>query len=187
MIFAQLFYTFFIIGLFTFGGGYAMISLIQAQVVGEYGWISETQFTDIAAISQMTPGPIGINCATYVGYEVAGVAGSMVATLAIVLPSFLIILALAKCYTSVKSSPIFIGVMKGIKPAVVGLIGAAALVLAVNVSWEGMVPQIRLIESTLPDWRAWLILALSFAGTMWAKISPIWMLIAAGVVGIVLF
>src|SRR5574344_1908796 len=98
----QIFTTFFVIGIFTFGGGYAMLSLIQGQVVMAHGWMTESAFTDIVAISQMTPGPIGINCATYVGYDVVtkaggshllGVLGSFSATFAIVLPSFLIVLA----------------------------------------------------------------------------------------------
>ncbi|MBO7321710.1 MAG: chromate transporter, partial [Bacteroidales bacterium] len=103
MIFIELFYTFFIIGMFTIGGGYAMLSLIQNEVVTVHGWISDTTFTDIVAISQMTPGPIGINSATYVGYEVLvesgapewmGVLGSCTATFAVVLPSFIIVLLL---------------------------------------------------------------------------------------------
>ena len=103
----QLFATFFVIGTFTFGGGYAMLSLIQGQVVTGHQWITQSTFTDIVAISQMTPGPIGINCATYVGYDVVagatgshflGMIGSFTATLALVLPSFIIVLALVKFY-----------------------------------------------------------------------------------------
>ena len=106
-LFLQLFVTFFVIGLFTFGGGYAMLSLIQTQVVTAHAWITESAFTDIVAISQMTPGPIGINCATYVGYNVVtaaggshllGVLGSFTATLAVVLPSFLLVLMMARFY-----------------------------------------------------------------------------------------
>ena len=97
----QLFWVFFVIGLFTFGGGYAMLSFIQTQVVVAHGWLSESAFTDIVAISQMTPGPVGINCATYVGYEVlhqagashlVGILGSLSATFAVILPSFMIVL-----------------------------------------------------------------------------------------------
>ena len=93
MIYAQLFFTFFVIGLFTFGGGYAMLSLIQNEVVVNHAWITAQEFTDMVAISQMTPGPIGINSATYVGYAVTGnIFGSLVATIAVSLPSFIIIL-----------------------------------------------------------------------------------------------
>ena len=105
MIFIELFITFFVIGMFTIGGGYAMLSLIQNEVVTVHGWISDSTFTDIVAISQMTPGPIGINSATYIGYEVLVntgaseflcILGSFTATFAVVLPSFIIVLALCK-------------------------------------------------------------------------------------------
>ena len=131
----QLFGVFFVIGLFTFGGGYAMLSFIQTQVVVAHGWLSESAFTDIVAISQMTPGPVGINCATYVGYEVlhqagashlAGILGSLSATFAVILPSFIIVLAIVKFYTKFKNSRVFAGVLGSLRPAVVGLIGAAA-------------------------------------------------------------
>ena len=107
MIFLELFLTFFLIGMFTIGGGYAMLSLIQNEVVTVNGWITDTTFTDIVAISQMTPGPIGINSATYVGYEVLAqsgasefmcVLGSFTATFAVVIPSFMIVLMLCKVY-----------------------------------------------------------------------------------------
>ena len=133
----QLFYTFFIIGLFNFGGGGAMISLIQNQVVSVRGWLTETAFTDITALSQTTPGPIGINCATYVGYQVmhdagfgnlAGIIGSATATFAIVLPSFLIFFLLMKLFNKFQNDPRFIGVMSVLKPAVAGLILAACII-----------------------------------------------------------
>ena len=137
----QLFATFFVIGLFTFGGGYAMLSLIQGQVVVAHGWMAESTFTDIVAISQMTPGPIGINCATYVGYDVVvkaggshllGIIGSFTATAAIVLPSFIIVLALARFYMKFRNNAFFDGVMSWLRPAVPGLIGAAAIILIVS-------------------------------------------------------
>jgi len=94
----QLFWTFFVIGAFTLGGGYAVMSLIQSEIVVKQGWISESTFTDIVAISQMTPGPVGLNCSTYVGYEIGGVAGSAIASLAIVLPSFIIMMVIVRFY-----------------------------------------------------------------------------------------
>ena len=126
----QLAWTFFVIGAFTIGGGYAMLSLIQNQVVVEHPWISESAFTDIVAISQMTPGPIGINSATYVGYEVLfnatgshvlGVFGSLTATLALILPSFIIMLLIVRFYLKFKSSKLYAGTMSWLKPCVVGL------------------------------------------------------------------
>ena len=138
MIYLELFWTFFVIGMFTIGGGYAMLSLIQNQVVTEHGWINDTTFTDIVAISQMTPGPIGINSATYIGYEVLAttgaseimcVLGSFTATFAVVLPSFIIVLAICKAYDRFKDHYLFKGVMTGLKPAVLGLVGTAFLLI----------------------------------------------------------
>ena len=151
MIYLELFFTFFVIGMFTIGGGYAMLSLIQNEVVTVHGWITETMFTDIVAISQMTPGPIGINTATYIGYDVlAGtgasefmcVLGSCTATFAVVLPSFIIVLALCKAYDKFKDHYLFKGVMTGLRPVVLGLIGTAALGLATPenfIDWKSYV------------------------------------------------
>ena len=134
----DIFWTFFIIGLFNFGGGGAMISLIQDSIVTTHQWIDAATFTDILAISQTTPGPIGINCATYVGYEVMhtagysgaiGVAGSAVATLAVVLPSFIVFFLLMKIFNRFHNDPRFTTMMSALKPATAGLIGAAALIL----------------------------------------------------------
>ena len=130
MIYVRLFYTFFKIGLFNFGGGYAMISFIQNEVVFKRGWLSATQFTDIVAVSQVTPGPVGINMATYTGYTSAGdVWGAVIATLAVCLPSFLLILLLGKWLLKNQHTPRVQGVFAVLRPAVVGLIAAAALVL----------------------------------------------------------
>ena len=134
MIYLQLFATFFVIGLFTFGGGVAMLSLIQTQVVTKFGWLTEAQFTDIVAISQCTPGPIGVNCATYTGYEVAGVAGSALATFALVLPSFIIFYGIITLYNRYHNTSLFSNVMTGLRPAVAGLIGAAALMRPTGIS-----------------------------------------------------
>ena len=131
MIFLQLFYTFFKIGLFGFGGGYAMISMIQGEVVTRNEWLSSTEFTDIIAISQMTPGPIGINSATYVGYSAVvnagyshaiGVLGSTVATVSVVLPSFILMVLISKFFLKYQKHPIIASVFKGLRPGVVGLL-----------------------------------------------------------------
>lgn len=125
MIFLQLFYTFFKIGLFGFGGGYAMISMIQGEVVTRHEWLSSTEFTDIIAISQMTPGPIGINSATYVGYSavvnagyshVIGILGSVVATVSVVLPSFILMVLISKFFLKYQKHPIIASVFKGLRP-----------------------------------------------------------------------
>ncbi len=190
-ILLQLFGVFFVIGLFTFGGGYAMLSLIQTQVVTTHGWLTESAFTDIVAISQMTPGPIGINCATYVGYNVMGIAGSFTATLAVVLPSFLVVLLLVKGYSKVKGNPVFEGVMSWIRPAVTGLIAAAAVMLAVNVGWSGKPllsePSFQVVSENFPDWKSWLLMGAAIAISLIHKVNPIILILAGGVAGLLLY
>ena len=182
MIYVELFLTFFLIGMFTIGGGYAMLSLIQNQVVTVHGWIDDTTFTDIVAISQMTPGPIGINSATYIGYEVlakAGasefmsVLGSFTATFAVVLPSFIIVLLLAKVYNRWKEHPIFKGVLTGLRPAVLGLIGTAALGLAT--------------PENFIDWKSFVICIAAFAALYFKKLGPFSIIGLGALVGLVVY
>ena len=195
-LFMQLAWTFFLVGAFTFGGGYAMLSLIQGQVVVAHGWISESTFTDIVAISQMTPGPIGINSATYVGYSVLyeatgvhllGVLGSAVATLSLVLPSFLVVLALVRVYTKFSHSPLFEGTMGWLRPAVVGLIGAAAVILVVRVAWAGCVPSFSVVRENFVDWKSWCLLGAAFVASCWGKVNPILVILAGAVLGLLLY
>jgi chromate transporter len=193
---AQLFFTFFFIGLFNFGGGGAMLSLIQGQVVTAHGWITQEMFTDIVAISQTTPGPIGINCATYVGYEVlygagygqlAGVFGSVLATLAVVLPSFLIFFLIIKVFNKFHESRTFADTMRALRPAVAGLIGAAALVLIFRTQWDGLQPQLSLIRESFPDWTSWVIFGAALALGLSKKAGPIAVILGAGVVGLLIY
>lgn len=195
-IYLQLFWVFFVIGLFTFGGGYAMLSLIQTQVVVTHSWLTESAFTDIVAISQMTPGPIGINTATYVGYDVVagmsgshalGILGSATATLALVLPSFLIMLLIVRFYTKFRGNSLFEGTMAWLRPAVVGLIGAAAIILIVRTTWTSAGPAFQVVEENFPDWKSWLLLGAAFAGSYWGKISPILLIVAGAVAGMLLW
>ena len=182
MIYVELFLTFFLIGMFTIGGGYAMLSLIQNQVVTVHGWIDDTTFTDIVAISQMTPGPIGINSATYIGYEVLAKAGasefmsilgSFTATFAVVLPSFIIVLLLAKVYAHWKDHPIFRGVMSGLRPAVLGLIGTAALSLAT--------------PENFIDWKSFVICIVAFIALYLKKLGPFSVIGLGALVGLVIY
>ncbi|MBP5486944.1 MAG: chromate transporter [Bacteroidales bacterium] len=196
MLFLQLFWVFFLIGLFTFGGGYAMLSLIQAQVVVSHPWLTESAFTDIVAISQMTPGPVGINCATYVGYEVihqagashlVGIMGSLTATLAVMLPSFLIVLTIVRFYTKFKDNKIFEGVMSWLRPAVVGLIGAAALILMFKVDWNLQAVDISIVRDNFSDWISWILFAAAVIASLFFKIGPIPILIAGGILGLLIY
>ena len=170
-LFIQLFVTFFVIGLFTFGGGYAMLSLIQTQVVTAHAWISESLFTDIVAISQMTPGPIGVNCATYVGYDVVttaggshllGVLGSFTATLAVVLPSFLMILLIAMVFSGYQDNPVVVRIFKGIRPVVVSLIA---------------VPMVNMARKNNKSIWAWLLTGTTLVLVAFLRVSPIWILL----------
>lgn len=129
MIYIQLAYVFFKIGLFGFGGGYAMISIIQHEVVDIFGWMSATEFADVLAISHMTPGPISINAATYVGYNVGGIPGAIVATLSLCLPAVLLMILVINLLFKNKQNVFVSSVMNSLKPVVAGLVLAAALLL----------------------------------------------------------
>lgn len=182
MIFLQLFYTFFKIGLFGFGGGYAMLSMIQGEVVTHYGWLTTQEFTDIVAISQMTPGPIGINSATYVGFTATGsIWGSVIATFAVVLPSFILMLVISKFFLKFQKHPAVESVFRGLRPAVVGLLASAALVLMNTENFSS--PQEDLYSFVISI----LIFLVVFIGTRKYKANPILMIIICGIAGLILY
>lgn len=194
-LFFQLFCTFFLIGLFTFGGGYSVIGVIQSEIVTAKGWITESAFTDIVAISQMTPGPVGLNCSTYVGYEVmkeAGASGfvsglgSLAASLAIVLPSFLIMLIIVRFYTKFSRTPMFRAVMSGLRPAVAGLIGASAIVLAVSFNFDNGL-NVSVIRENFPNYKSWILFGTAFCLSFVKKFSPVELIFAAGIIGLLIF
>ncbi len=172
-IYLQLFISFFKIGLFGFGGGYAIISLIQYEIE-YYGWMSSAEFTDIIAISQMTPGPIGINSATYVGYTASGtVLGSLVATVAITLPSFLIMLTLVRLFFYLNGNKYMNYALLGLRPVVIGLIGAAAVLL--------------MNSENFIDYKSILIFIAAFLLSLKTKMHPIVLILIAGVAGWLLY
>lgn len=189
MIFFLLFITFFQIGLFGFGGGYGMLSLIQGEVVHHYHWLTTAQFTDIVAISQMTPGPIGINSATYCGYTAVhnagygtamSILGSATATFALVLPSFILMILISRMFLKYMNTPTVQSIFSGLRPAVVGLLGAATLLL--------MTPENFSLPSVNP-WQFWISCALfvaTFVGTYYIKINPIRMILYSALAGLVL-
>ena len=190
MLFLQLFYTFFKIGLFGFGGGYAMLSMIQGEVVTRYGWLTPQEFTDIVAISQMTPGPIGINSATFVGYSTlidAGytpaiaVLGSATATFAVILPSFILMLIISRYFLKFQKHPVVMAVFSGLRPAVVGLLAAAALLLMNSENFGSPTNDMRSFIISC------LIFLVVFIATRRFKISPILMIVISGIAGLLLY
>lgn len=182
MLYLQLFYTFFKIGLFGFGGGYAMLSLIQGEVVTRYGWLTAQEFTDIVAISQMTPGPIGINSATYVGYQATGsVWGSVIATSAVVLPSFILMLTISKFFLKYRHHQIVESIFVGLRPAVVGLLAAAALVLMTTDNFGS--PS----ENTYQFVISCILFLVAFIASYRFKVNPILLTIVCGLVGLIVY
>ena len=190
MIFVHLFLTFFLIGLFGFGGGYGMLSLIQHETVEHWHWLSASEFTDIVAISQMTPGPIGINSATYCGYtavynqtqsHLLAIGGSATATLALVLPSLILMVLISKLFMKYMHSHSVQSVFLGLRPAVVGLLAAATLLLMTpdNFSTPGEGPWQFCIS-------CFLFIA-SFTGVLFAKVHPIHMILYSAIAGLLLF
>lgn len=189
MIFLQLFYTFFIIGLFGFGGGYGMLSLIQTETVVHHHWLSTAEFTNIVAISQMTPGPVGINTATYCGYvavhnaghEMAmSVLGSAIATFALVLPSLILMILISKMFMKYMNTRPVKSIFKGLRPAVVGLLAAATLLLCNSDNFSA--PSINMWQFCV----SLFLFAATFVGTMWIKVNPIRMVCYAVIAGLVL-
>lgn len=203
MIFWQLFYTFLIIGAFTFGGGYSMVALIEGEVVSHYGWMTATEFADLLAVSQMTPGPVGINTATYAGYTAvlnagypwwAAVGGSFLASLAVIIAPVALVMLVSGWLLRHKEHPTVAAIMKALRLAVVGLIAAAALQLFVDVfdisalihsgmNAMGEMPPSRIIGLAVQ--------LLLFASVFWLsfkrKVSPIVLILASGATGLVFF
>ena len=173
----QLFVSYLKIGFFGFGGGYAMLSLIHSEVVVRNQWLTNGEFSDIVAISQMTPGPIAINSATYIGYEVAGVLGSVVATVAVCLPALTIMMLITRFFLRLRDNRYVRGVVMGMRPVVVGMIASAALLLIFPHSADG--------RSFIDGW-SWAI----FIGVMVAsvkKVNPILLIVLSAVVGVVIY
>lgn len=151
MIYLQLFLSFLQIGMFSFGGGYAAMPLIQGQVVTLHGWLTMSEFTDLITISQMTPGPIAVNSATFVGMKIAGIPGAVVATAGCILPSCIIVTILARLYLKYRNLDLLQGVLKSLRPAVVAMIASAGILILKDAFWGSG-------ES------------MSFAGTEWSMV-----------------
>ena len=177
MIYLQLLYSYLKIGFFGFGGGYAMLSLIQNEVVVQNQWMTNAQFTDIVAISQMTPGPIAINSATYVGYTVAGFWGSVVATTAVCLPALTLMILITRFFLQLRDNRYVKGAIAGMKPIVVGMIGAAALLLMFPKSADG--------ASFIDGW-SWALFAVAMVASL-KKVNPILLIVLGAVAGVAIY
>jgi chromate transporter len=177
MIYLQLFLSYLKIGFFGFGGGYAMLSLIQNEIVEQRGWLTATQFADIVAVSQITPGPIAINSATYIGYTVAGFGGSIVATFAVCLPSLTLMLLLTRFFLRHRENRYIQTVVKAVTPIVVGMIASAALLL--------MFPRSGANEN-FTDMGSWILFGAVLYGS-YRKVNPILMIILSAVAGVAIY
>lgn len=173
----QLVWSYLKIGFFGFGGGYAMLSLIHSEVVVRNEWLTNGEFSDIIAISQMTPGPIALNSATYIGYEVAGVLGSVVATTAVCIPALTLMILLTRFFLKLHNNRYVQSVVLAMRPVVVGMIMSAALLLIFPHSDDG--------RSFIDGW-SWLIFALALLGSA-KKINPILLIVVSGIAGVVIY
>ena len=180
MIYVQLFWSFIQIGLFSFGGGYAAMPLIQGQVVTAHGWLSMAEFTDLITISQMTPGPIAVNSATFVGLKIAGVPGAIVATLGCILPSCIIVTILAKLYLKYRKLDMLQGILHSLRPAVVAMIASSGVLILITAF--GGNEQTTLLETK------WVMVGI-FMFALWllrkTKINPISVMIVSGFIKVV--
>ena len=177
MIYLQLFLSYLKIGFFGFGGGYAMLSLIQNEIVEQRGWLTATQFADIVAVSQITPGPIAINSATYIGYEIGGIFGSVVATFAVCLPSLTLMLLLTRFFLRHRENRFIQSVVKAVGPVVVGMIASAALLMMFPMSGKN--------ENFVDVW-SWILFAACLYGS-YRKVNPILMILISAFVGVLLY
>ena len=177
MIYLQLFLSYLKIGFFGFGGGYAMLSLIQNEIVVQNQWHTNAEFTDIVAISQMTPGPIAINSATYIGYSIAGFWGSVVATIAVCLPALTLMILITKFFLMLQSNRYVKAAMSGMRIIIISMIGSAALLLMFPTSNDG--------RSFIDHW-SWIIFGVTIYAS-YKKVNPILLIVLSAIVGIVIY
>ena len=179
MTLLALFWSFLQVGLFSIGGGYAAMPLIQAQVVDGHGWLSMAEFTDLITIAEMTPGPIAVNSATFVGLRIAGVAGAVVATFGCILPSLVLVSLLARIYYRHQRGLVLRGVLGSLRPAVVALIASAGLSILWQVLFQGLPPSRESFQ-----WLGALLFAAAFAALRRLRCSPILVMLLCGAIAL---
>ena len=181
MVYLQLFLSFLQIGLLSFGGGYAALPLIREQVVTVNGWLTMGEFTDLITISQMTPGPIAINAATFVGTRIGGTGGAIVATFGCVLPSCVIVTILAAFYLKYRNMKLFQGILNSLRPAVVAMIASAGAAILISAFWGE-----KGITFAGTRWVLVLIFVLCLLLLKKARMNPIWVMLLAGAANVAL-
>lgn len=181
MIYLQLFFSFLQIGLFSFGGGYAAMPLIQEQVVTTHNWLSMTEFTDLVTISQMTPGPIAINSATFVGIQIAGIPGAAAATIGCILPSCIIVTFISKLYLKYRKVDIFQSILGSLRPAIVALIASAGISILVSAFWNGY----EAISIIGTNWILVIIFIICVILLKKFNLNPVIVMLLAGIMNII--
>lgn len=184
MIYLQLFWSFFQVGLFSFGGGYAALPLIQEQVLKTNSWLTSAEFMDVLTISQMTPGPIALNASTFVGTKVAGIPGAIIATVGCVTPSCIIVLILATLYYKYKGLSIVQGIIKGLRPAVVALIASAGISIFLTALFNKDTLPIQLADLNLIAVALFLV---SLFLLRKYKMNQIYVMLLAGAAGVIIY
>ena len=179
MIYLQLFLSFLQIGALSFGGGYASMPLIEAQIVTSHGWLTMTEFSDLVTIAEMTPGPIAVNAATFVGTKVAGVLGALVATAGCILPACVLVTLIARLYLKYRNLTVLQSVLGSLRPAVVAMIASAGLTILMNAFWGS-----RTVVLTNTNYVMVTIFVLSFVLLRKTKLSPIAVMVLAGVLNL---
>ncbi len=183
MICLELFKTFFLIGLFSFGGGMANMELMRSRVVGQYGWMTTDEFTDIISIAEMTPGPLGINLASFTGTRVAGIPGTICATFAYVLPAFVIVMLLARIYYKYRNIDVVRSVLNGLHPAIAAMVLVAAVKIVGN-AWWGGVDRAGVENTNVTA----MVLAFVFLVLLQKKkVGPVKAILLCGVIGAVIY
>lgn len=184
MIYLELFWSFLQIGLFSIGGGYAAMPLIQNQVVDLHPWLTMAQFADVMTIAEMTPGPIAINSATFVGIQIAGLPGAIVATVGCVFPSFVIVMSLAYIYYRFRGLNMVQGILAGLRPAVIAMIASAGIsLLILAVYGQRVLPE----DLMSFDVNAIIIFLIGFLVLRKWKPNPLWVMAGSGVAGVILY